>query len=72
LQDNDFCLACCLRCSGYELTGMHRNGRRCVFAHQDRSTRPDDVRAFYSDRVTTPPLRSVGAIRTMKALLHHG
>jgi hypothetical protein len=70
-ETSDFYLACFLRCSGYELAGMRRQGRRCVFAYRDRPTRQRDVLAFYGDQTAVVPLRFVGAIKDMKAMLHN-
>ncbi len=70
-ETSDFYLACFLRCSGYELAGMRRDGRRCVFAYRDRPTRQRDVLAFYGDQTAVVPLRFVGAIKDMKALLYN-
>src|SRR3954471_9561235 len=62
-ETSDFYLACFLRCSGYELAGLRRDGRRCVFAYRDRPTRQRDILAFYGDRAAVVPLRFVGAIK---------
>ena len=70
-ETSDFYLACFLRCSGYELAGLRRDGRRCVFAYRDRPTRQRDILAFYGDRAAVMPLRFAGAIKDMKAMLHN-
>ncbi len=70
-ETSDFYLACFLRCSGYELAGLRYQGRRCVFAYRDRPTRQRDVLAFYGDQAAVVPLRFVGAIKDMKAMLHN-
>jgi hypothetical protein len=70
-ETSDFYLACFLRCSGYELAGLRRDGRCCVFAYHDRPTRQRDLLAFYGDRAAVVPLRFVGAIKDMKAMLHN-
>ena len=70
-ETSDFYLACFLRCSGYEFAGMRCQGRRCVFAYRDRPTRQRDVLAFYGDQAAVVPLRFVGAIKGMKAMLHN-
>src|SRR3954451_21574722 len=67
----DSYLACFLRCSGYEFAGLRRDGRRCVFAYRDRPTRRRDILAFYGDGAAVVPLRFVGAIKDMKAMLHN-
>jgi hypothetical protein len=69
-ETSDFYLACFLRCSGYALAGLRCHGRRCVFAYHDRPSRPRDVLAFYGDQTSVVPLRFVGAIKDMKAMLH--
>jgi hypothetical protein len=69
-ETSDFYLACFLCCSGYALAGLRCHGRRCVFAYHDRPSRPRDVLAFYGDQTSVVPLRFVGAIKDMKALLH--
>src|SRR3954449_4525731 len=70
-ETSDFYLACFLRRSGYEFAGLRRDGRRCLFAYRDRPTRQRDILAFYGDRAAVMPLRFVGAIKDMKAMLHN-
>ena len=70
-ETSDFYLACFLRCSGYELAGMRSDGRRCAFAYRDHPSRQRDVLAFYGDQAAVVPLRFVGAIKDMKAMLHN-
>ena len=66
----DFYLACFLRCIGYDLTGLRRDGRRAVFVFQDRPERQSDLMAFFGNKVQVKPLHFVSAIKDMKALLH--
>jgi len=67
---SDFYLACYLRCIGYDLKDMHRDGRRASFVFEDRPNRPADVIAFFGNRTEVNPLRFVSAIKDLKALLH--
>ncbi len=69
-ETSDFYLACYLRCIGYDLTAMHREGRRASFVFEDRPNRPADVIAFFGNRTEVKPLRFVSAIKDLKALLH--
>ena len=71
-ETSDFYLASFLRCSGYELLGPRREGRRCIFVFRDEVERAADVLAFRQGNATVPALRFVGAIRDMKALLYDG
>jgi Domain of unknown function (DUF5659) len=70
-ETQDFYLACFLRCVGYELIDMRPEGRRKVFVFRDRSTRREDVIAFYGEVGRVRPLAFATAIRDMKALLHN-
>jgi hypothetical protein len=70
-ETRDFYLACFLRCSGYELIDLRAEGRRKVFVFRDRTTRRDDVLAFYGDGATIAPLAFAATIKDMKALLHN-
>lgn len=69
-ETSDFYLACFLRCIGYELGGARRAGQRVTFMFADKPERPNDLIAFFSDRVVVKPLRFVSAIKDLKALLH--
>ena len=69
-ETHDFYAACFLRCIGYDLAGVRREGRRVVFVFEDRPERPHDVMAFFSDKAAVKPLRFASAIKDMKALLH--
>ena len=46
---SDFYLACFLKASGMNLSDAEREGRRTVFVFEDRSDRPELLRAFYND-----------------------
>jgi hypothetical protein len=67
----DFCLACFLRCTGYELLDLRAEGRRKVFVFRDRSSRREDALSFYGNGATVPPLTFSTTIKDMKALLHN-
>jgi hypothetical protein len=71
-ETRDFYLACFLRCSGYELQGLRTEGPRKVFVFQDRTSRRDDVMAFYGDATRVRPLAFAATIKDMKGLLHNG
>ena len=69
-ETSDFYIACYLRCIGYDLKGLRRDGRRASFVFEDRPTRQADVIAFFGNRTEVNPLRFVSAIKDLKALLH--
>ena len=71
-ETSDFYLACFLRCTGYELVKLKPEGRRKVFVFKDRTTRRDDVMAFYGDSTCVRPLAFAATIKDMKGLLHNG
>jgi hypothetical protein len=56
---------------GYELLDLRDEGRRKVFVFQDRSTRRDDVMAFYGEAGSVRPLAFAAAIKDLKALIHN-
>ena len=70
-ETRDFYLACFLRCTGYELLDLRDEGRRKVFVFQERSTRRDDVMAFYGEAGSVRPLAFAAAIKDLKALIHN-
>jgi hypothetical protein len=70
-ETRDFYLACFLRCAGYELVDLRAEGRRKVFVFRDRTSRRDDVIAFYGDDAMVTPLVFSSTIKDMKALLHN-
>jgi hypothetical protein len=70
-ETRDFYLAYFLRCVGYELLGLRSEGRRKAFVFRDRSTRREEVIAFYGESANIHPLTFAAAIRDMKALLHN-
>jgi hypothetical protein len=71
-ETRDFYLACFLRCTGYVLLNLRAEGRRKVFVFQDRTTRRDDVMAFYGNATSVRPLAFAATIKDMKGLLHNG
>jgi hypothetical protein len=70
-ETRDFYLACFLRCTGYDLLGLRAEGHRKVFIFRDRSTRRDDVLAFYGQGAVVAPLAFSTTIKEMKALLYN-
>jgi hypothetical protein len=69
-ETGDFYLACFLRCIGYDLLDMRREGRRAFFVFEDRPSRQADLLAFFGNKTEVKPLRFVSAIKDLKALLH--
>jgi len=67
----DFYLASYLRCVGYDLLDLRREGTRAVFVFADRPERRAAVLAFYNSEGGVAPLAFVGSIRDMKALIHN-
>lgn len=70
-ETRDFYLACFLRCTGYALLDLRPEGRRKIFVFKDSPGRQADVRSFYGDNTTVPPLAFSSTIKVMKALLHN-
>jgi hypothetical protein len=66
-EKRDFYRACFLRCAGYDLIALRREGRRKI----DRPTRRDAVLAFYGAAAAVPALVFATTIKDMKALLHN-
>ena len=69
-ETHDFYAACFLRCIGYDMVGVRREGKRVIFIFEDRPERPRDVMAFFSDKAAVKPLRFASVIKDMKSLLH--
>jgi len=67
----DFYLACFLRCAGYDLEDVRREGRRSVFVFRDRPERKAEMLAFYRNEGAVKPLAFVETIKSMKALIHN-
>ncbi len=70
-ETTDFYLACFLRCTGYNLAELRRDGARVIFVFTDKPDRRDTVLAFYNNRGTVQPLAFVGIIKDMKSLIHN-
>jgi hypothetical protein len=69
-ETTDFHLAAFLRCKGWRLVRLGRNGRRAVFVFADRAEREATVISFYNDAVI-PARRYAESIREVKALIHN-
>jgi hypothetical protein len=70
-ETSDFYLACYLRCIGYALDGVRRDGRRVVFSFGDKRARRMDLMAFFGNKAEVKPLQFVSAIKDLKALIHN-
>ena len=70
-ETSDFYLACYLRCIGYTLDDVRRDGRRMLFVFQDKPGRKADLMAFFGDNAEVNPLRFVSAIKDLKTLIHN-
>jgi len=70
-ETSDFYLACYMRCIGYTLDDVRRDGRRMIFVFQDKQARKADLMAFFGDNAEVSPLRFVSAIKDLKTLIHN-
>jgi hypothetical protein len=70
-ETTDFYLACYLRCAGYRLAGIRRDGKRSVFRFEDRADREEATLAFFNNEGTVRPLAFSAAIKDLKALIHN-
>jgi nucleoside-triphosphatase THEP1 len=70
-ETTDFYLACYLRCDGFRLAGIRRDGRRSVFRFEDRTDRQAVTLAFFNNEGTVRPLAYSAAIKDLKALIHN-
>lgn len=70
-ETSDFYLACYLRCIGYALGDVRRNGARVVFMFCDQPARRADLMAFFGNTAEVKPLQFVSAIKDLKALIHN-
>lgn len=70
-ETGDFYLACFLRCIGYDLQGLRRDGRRAFFVFEDRPSRQADLMGFFGNKAEVKPLQFVSAIKDLKALIHN-
>ena len=70
-ETTDFYLACYLRCDGFRLVGIRREGPRSVFRFEDRADRQDVILTFFNNEGTVRPLAYSAAIKDLKALIHN-
>ena len=70
-ETSDFYLACFLRCTGYDLVEVRRDGARVIFIFNDKHDRRDTVLAFYNNHGSVAPLSFAGVIKDMKSLIHN-
>ena len=70
-ETSDFYLACYLRCIGYALDDVRRDGRRVVFVFRDKPDRKTDLMAFFGNKGEVNPLQFVAAIKDLKTLIHN-
>ncbi|HOQ46731.1 MAG TPA: DUF5659 domain-containing protein [Bryobacteraceae bacterium] len=70
-ETSDFYLACYLRCIGYALDDVRRDGRRVVFVFGDKPGRKTDLMAFFGNKAEVNPLQFVAAIKDLKTLIHN-
>jgi hypothetical protein len=66
----DLNLAAYLRCRGYALVDTERDrSGRVTFVFEDRTSRPQDVAAYYTDAALVPALRFAESARSLKGML---
>ena len=70
-ETTDFYLACYLRCRGYRLEGVRRDGPRRVFQFEDRAERQDAILSFFNNEGSVRPLAFATAIKDLKALIYN-
>ena len=70
-ETTDFYLACFLRCDGFRLVGLRRDGSRAVFQFEDRADRETALLAFFNNEGRVRPLAYSSAIKDLKALIHN-
>lgn len=70
-ETTDFYLACFLRCIGYELLNLRREGRRSIFVFRDGPERKASMMAFYNNESAVRPLAFASVIKDMKAMIHN-
>ena len=69
-ETTDFYLACYLRCDGFRLAGIRRDGTRSVFRFEDRTDREAVTLTFFNNEGSVRPLAYSAAIKDLKALIH--
>ena len=70
-ETTDFYLACYMRCDGFRLVGMGREGPRSVFRFEDRADRQAVILTFFNNEGNVRPLAYSTAIKDLKALIHN-
>ena len=70
-ETTDFYLACYLRCDGFRLAGIRRDGVRSVFQFEDRTDREAATLSFFNNEGSVRPLAYSAAIKDLKALIHN-
>jgi len=70
-ETTDFYLACYLRCDGFRLAGLRRDGARSVFRFEDRADREEVMLAFFNNEGNVRPLAYSTSIKDLKALIHN-
>ena len=70
-ETTDFYLACYMRCDGFRLVGLRREGPRSVFRFEDRANRKNLMLAFFNNEGNVRPLAYAAAIKDLKALIHN-
>lgn len=70
-ETTDFYLACYLRCDGFRLVGIRRDGPRSVFRFEDRADRQDAMLIYFNNEGTVRPLAYSAAIKDLKAVIHN-
>ncbi len=70
-ETTDFYLACYLRCDGFRLVGIRREGTRSVFRFEDRADRQVATLTFFNNEGTVRPLAYSAAIKDLKALIYN-
>lgn len=70
-ETTDFYLACYLRCDGFRLAGIRRDGTRLVFQFEDRTDRGSVTLSFFNSEGSVRPLAYSAAIKDLKALIHN-
>ena len=69
-ETTGFYLACYLRCDGFRLASIGRQGPRAVFQFEERTDRERTALAFFNNQSTVGPLTFSSAIKGLKALIH--
>lgn len=70
-ETTDFYLACYLRCDGFRLARIRRDGTRSVFKFEDHTDRESVTLAFFSNEGSVRLLAYSAAVKDLKALIHN-